>query len=108
RAISFVPSLRRARSLLEDLSDEERARRKLGTNEMALFVKHAGEYGKHAAAKKAGFKKGDVLVTLDGRSARITESELIGQLLADHRPGESVKAVVLRGEERLDLSLPMQ
>jgi len=94
--------------LLEDLPDGERARRNLGTNDMALLVKHAGEYGKHAAAKKAGFKKGDVLVTLDGRSARISESELIGQLLREHRPGESVKAVVLRGGERLDLSLPMQ
>jgi hypothetical protein len=94
--------------LLEDMSDPERESRGLGKKEMALFVKHAGEYGKHAAAKKAGFQKGDVLVELDGTSARITESELMGQLLLNHLPGEKLKATVLRGKERVSLLLPMQ
>ena len=93
---------------LEDLADEERARRNLGTTGMALRVKHAGEYGKHAAAKKAGFQKEDIIVALDGRSARITESEMLGSLLQTHRPGEKVNATVLRGAQRMDFSLPMQ
>jgi S1-C subfamily serine protease len=75
---------------------------------MALFVKHAGEYGKHAAAKKAGFQKNDVIVELDGSSGRATESEVIGRLLHKHSPGEKVKAAVLRGEQRIDLVLPIQ
>ena len=94
--------------LLEDLSDAERSQRSLGKGEMALFVKHAGEYGKHAAAKKAGVQKGDVIVELDEMSARATESELIGRLLQKHLPGEMVKAIVLRGNERIPLSWPMQ
>jgi serine protease Do len=94
--------------LLEDLSDEERARRGIDKGAMALFVKHAGEYGKHAAAKNAGFQKDDVIVELDGRSSRVSESGLLGRLLLEHQPGEQVKAVVLRGTERRDLSLPMQ
>jgi S1-C subfamily serine protease len=94
--------------LLEDLSDEERAKRKLTPTQMALFVKHAGEYGKHAAAKKAGFQKDDVLIQIDGISTRLSESELIGRLLAKHAPGEKVEAEVLRGPEHLALKLPIQ
>jgi serine protease Do len=93
---------------VEDLTDEERAKRGLNKNSMALFVKHAGEYGIHAAAKKAGFKKDDVLVSLDGIDHKLSESELIGHLLHKHQPGDKVKAVVLRGQERLDLLLPLQ
>ncbi len=94
--------------LLEDLPDDQRAARGLGKDVMALRVKHAGEYGQHAAAKRAGFQKDDVIVELDGTTARTTESELIGRLLREHRAGESVAAVILRGTERKPLTLPMQ
>ncbi|HUS37684.1 MAG TPA: Trx7/PDZ domain-containing (seleno)protein [Verrucomicrobiae bacterium] len=93
---------------VEDLSEEERAKRGVGKDSMALFVKHAGEYGVHAAAKKAGFRKDDVLVSVDGIDRQISESELIGHLLHKHEPGEKVKAVVLRGQERVELMLPIQ
>jgi len=94
--------------VLEDLSHEERARRTLGDQELALTVKHVGQYGKHAAAKNAGFQKDDVIVQIAGQSKRVTESELIGHLLQKHQVGECVKAAVLRGGERIELSLPMQ
>lgn len=94
--------------VLEDLADEERTRRGLGATELALFVKGLGQYGKHAAAKNAGFQKDDVIVQLDGVTGRITESELLGHLLEKRVPGDRVKATVLRGTERLELSLPMQ
>ncbi len=92
---------------LEALTEDLRAARGLQSGDLGLLVKHAGEYGKHAAAKKAGFQKGDVIVTLDGISGRLSESELIGRLL--ERPaGDKVKAVVLRGETRSELMLPVQ
>jgi len=94
--------------LLEDLSIEERVKRNLGNKDLALFIKHAGEYGKHAAAKKAGFQKGDVIVKLEGFPGRVTESELIGRLLRDRQPGDKLKATVLRGTERIELALPVQ
>lgn len=94
--------------LLVDLTDAERAERGLAKEGMALLITHAGEYGKHAAAKKAGFQKGDVVVELDGRKDRVSESAIIGRLLAAHRPGERVPATVLRGQERVALELPMQ
>lgn len=93
---------------MEDLADEERAKRNLGKTEMALFVKHAGEYGEHAAAKKAGFRKEDVLVELDGSRERVTESAVIGRILRKHAPGAMMPAVVLRGGERVRLELPVQ
>ncbi|MDQ3622959.1 MAG: peptidase, partial [Verrucomicrobiota bacterium] len=94
--------------VLEDLADEERSRRGVGKDKMAFFVKNVGQFGKHAAAKNAGFQKEDVIVELGGRTSRGTEGELIGHLLQKHQPGERVKAVVLRGKQRIDLSLPMQ
>lgn len=42
---------------LEDLPDEERRTRDLPADRLALLVKHVGEYGRHATAKKAGFRK---------------------------------------------------
>lgn len=94
--------------VLEDLPDDARASRGLKPDKMALLVKFVGQYGKHAAAKKAGFQKDDVIVEMAGLSARLTEGELIGQLLQGHPAGESVKAVVMRGPERVELTMPMQ
>ena len=94
--------------VLEDLTDEERSQRGIEKNKMALFVKHVGEYGSHAAAKKAGFKRSDVIVELDGKSNRITEGELIGNLLQTRQAGEKLKTTVLRGQERVELLMPVQ
>ncbi len=94
--------------VLTDLTDEERLTRGLSKDKLGLFVKGLGQYGKHATAKNAGFRKDDVLVELNGKSARITEGELIGQLLQTTKPGEKLKATVLRGEQRVELLLPMQ
>jgi hypothetical protein len=94
--------------VLEDLNDEERARRNLGKETLALFVKGLGQFGKHAAAKNAGFQKEDVIVALDGLTTRHTEGEMIGHLLQKHRPGTKLKTTVLRGSQRMDLMLPIQ
>ncbi len=93
---------------LVDLSDSDRATRGLANDKLALHVKGLGQYGKHAAAKNAGFQKDDVLLELNGKSTRITEGELIGQLLQQTKPGEKLKATVLRGDKRVELLLPMQ
>ncbi len=94
--------------LLEDLSEESRNQRGLKMDQLALYAKHVGEYNEHAAAKKAGFQKEDVIVELAGSTTRVTESELIGRLLKDYQPGDKVKTVVLRGDRRIELLLPIQ
>lgn len=93
---------------LQELSDAERRERGMSPDAMALHVRHAGEYGKHAAAKNAGFRKDDILVALEGRTNRITESQWIGSALTRLAPGRAVPATVLRGTNRLDLMLPIQ
>ena len=94
--------------ILVDLTDEQRTARGLGKDKLGLFVKGLGQYGKHAAAKNAGFQKDDVLIELNGQSARLTEGEMIGQLLQNTKPGDKMKAAVLRGDKRVELILPMQ
>ena len=94
--------------VLEDLPDAIRTERGLKKNDLAMLVKSVGQYGKHAAAKKAGFQKDDVIVGLADLNARLTEGELLGVLLQKHFPGEEVKTTVLRGTERVELKLPMQ
>ena len=63
---------------------------------------------KHAAAKKAGFEKDDIIVEIAGLTERLSEGEYIGRMLQGHSIGENVKATVLRGDKRLELTMPMQ
>lgn len=93
---------------LEDLNDAQRSERALGKETLALYVKVVGQYGKNAAAKKAGFQKEDVILEIDGKADRMTEGELIGYLLNHHEPGDQVKTVLQRGTERVELLLPIQ
>jgi serine protease Do len=94
--------------VLEDLSDEERGKRGLNNTQLALFAKGVGQWGKHAAAKNAGFQKEDVIIEIDGITTRTSETSLIQHLLTHRMPGTKVKTVVLRGDKRLELMLPMQ
>jgi len=94
---------------MDDLTDAERDARKLDHTSMALLVKWPGGGGGiHGAAIKEGFKKDDVLVSIDGRSERASESEMFGLLLLKYPEKGKVKATVLRGDKKIDLMLPMQ
>lgn len=75
---------------------------------MALRVEHVGEYGPHAAAKAAGFRKNDVIVGFDGRADLRREADLFRHALTARKPGETVPVKVIRGGKTLDLTLPMQ
>ena len=93
---------------LDDLTDEERKSANLPHDGMALRVRHLGEYGEHAVAKRAGFRKGDILVKFDGQSARMSESEVLVYTLRKKRPGELVAATVLRNGETKVLKFALQ
>ena len=94
--------------VLEDLTDAARRERSLPAGQMALRVTMVGQYGKHAAGRNAGFQKEDIIVEMDGQSRRVSESEWIGHLVQNHKPGEKVSATVLRAGNRVTLSMPMQ
>ena len=93
---------------LRDLSDQERQRHGIAKNKLALLAEHVGQYGKHAVAKKAGLVKGDIITEIDGRSERLTESQLIGQLILAHPPGESISLELKRGDSRRRLNYQVQ
>ena len=94
--------------VLEELTHEERQEAKLAEDGLALRVKHVGQFGEHAAAKRAGFQPDDILVGVDGHSRRMAESQLLGRLLQSRFPGETVPVTVLRAGGRVALELPMQ
>ncbi len=94
--------------VLEPISDAQRRELKLEPQQLALRVKHAGRYGAHAAARRAGFKIGDVVVEFDGQSQAMTESELIAYAAQNTQPGQRLNVSVLRGNQRVELKLPMQ
>jgi S1-C subfamily serine protease len=94
--------------VLDDASAAERKAAGIADGDLALRVKHVGQYNAHAVAKNSGFLEGDLLVALDGRTERMTESQWFVSLLARTKPGDSVKVKLRRGSETLELKLPMQ
>jgi hypothetical protein len=94
--------------VLKDATPEERRNGGIADTDLGLRVEYVGEYGEHAVGKKAGFKKDDILVSVDGQNASMTESELFGYLLQKRMPGDRVPVTVLRAGSRVSLDLPMQ
>ena len=89
------------------LTDEER--RQIGIADgMALKVLSVGRFGKHAAAKNAGFLEGDVIVKFDGQNDLETEQKLFTYVNGHHKPGDRVEVRVLRNGASKSLTLPVQ
>ena len=78
-----------------------------GTN-MALRVDYVGQYDAHAAGKRAGFKKDDVIVRVAEETRAMTESELFRFLLQNKFKGDKVPFTVMRAGEKVELMMPMQ
>jgi len=93
---------------LDNLSPEERQTAGLASDAMALRARHVGQYGAHAAAKNAGFVKGDILVAVGSETGPLTESQLMAWLVNAKRPGDRIPVVILRDGQRMTLELPMQ
>lgn len=94
--------------VLRPLGEEQRAALAQEPHAIGLLVHNLGYYGEHAAAKNAGFQKGDVIVALEGFEGPITESRLIGELLRRYPNKTRLDAVVLRDGQRISLKWPIQ
>ncbi|MCA9220908.1 MAG: PDZ domain-containing protein, partial [Planctomycetales bacterium] len=94
--------------LLEEANAEQRQTAGVAAGEMALHVKHLGQYGAHAAAKKAGVQKDDILIAFDGRTDLVREADVFRQGMWEHKPGHSVPITVSRNGKQIRLQLPMQ
>jgi hypothetical protein len=94
--------------VFESLSPEELRQSRLSDRQLALRVKHVGQYGEHAAGKQAGFQKGDILTAVDDLAAPLSESQLLEYLLREKKPGDRVRLSVRRGGKNLQLELPIR
>ena len=94
--------------VLKELTARERRDNELPGNAVGLRVNYVGQYDEHAAGKRAGFQKDDVILRVGDLEREMSESELLGELLRERKAGEKVPVRVLRGEERLQFELPMQ
>ncbi len=75
---------------------------------MALRVQHVGLYGDHATAHRAGVKKGDVLISFDGRQDLATESSVIRHAIKAKRPGDAIALRLLRGDQPRQVVIRLQ
>jgi hypothetical protein len=94
--------------VLKELSASERAKAGLSKENLALLVEYVGQYNEHAAGKRAGFQKNDVMVNVDGQTSRMTEGQLFRYLLGNKPAGTKVPVTVLRADQRVNLELPLQ
>ena len=93
---------------LVPIDADKRQQLNLGKKKMALLVRHLGQYNAHAAAKRAGLRKGDILVSYDDKADLTTESELFAHGLRNRKPGEKVSIVAIRGGKRREFTIPIQ
>lgn len=93
---------------LEALSAEQRSALKLADDELGLLIAHVGQYGPHAAAKRAGVKKGDILIEYNGHTEAQTPSEMLHTAMSEYEIGKRVSLTVLRNGERKTMQVPMQ
>jgi len=86
----------------DPLPEERRKQLKIEDGKMALLIRVAGRYNAHAAARKAGFQEGDIIISVDGRTDLLTYG------VTERKPGDRVPAIVLRNGREKRLMLPMQ
>jgi hypothetical protein len=94
--------------ILEDLPPAARKKAGIAAKEMALRIRYLGAQGPHGAALRAGFRQGDVLISLGGKDDLRRETDVLVHSLNQHKPGEQVEVTVLRGGKKIELKLPMQ
>jgi hypothetical protein len=89
------------------LGDEQRKSLDIPEGQMGLEVAHVGAFPPHDVAKKAGFQKGDVLLSFDGRNDLQRETDLLRYALNEVAAGTAVAVEILREGRRQTLTLPI-
>jgi hypothetical protein len=71
-----------------------------------LRVGHVGQYAPHDRAKRAGFRKGDLLLAFDGRTDLARDTDVLRYALDPARRARTLDVDVQRGAQTLTLHLP--
>ncbi len=93
--------------LLGPLTSDQLQEKGLATNQMALLVKHVGQFGEHALAKKAGVIAGDIIVGYDGQTTPATETQLIAHAVQNRKPGDPIEIILLRDGKRQTITIKL-
>jgi S1-C subfamily serine protease len=92
---------------LENMTEAEMKSAGLAPGSMALRVKHVGQFGEHATAKKAGFQVGDILVGVDDRTDLLRETDIFAYGVQKPK-GQKMAVEVVRKGQKVQLQLPLQ
>ena len=87
---------------LKDMSAAERTEAGVGAASMGLRVRTVF---RNTAARKAGVRKGDVVVSFDGQSSRVSAERLLVYCAQKTTPGQQVTVVLLRMGRRVSVQL---
>jgi len=84
-------------------AEERNAFRQLdvGVNLSELFAEtraYVAAITPNAGAERAGIRKGDVMIEVDGVGVRSNDD--VVRIVRKHRPGDALRVVVLRGDEQ--------
>lgn len=85
------------------LPDRDRERMSIKDGEMALLAKHVGLYGSHAVAHRAGVKKGDVIIAIDGKRDLMSETDVLYHSMQQKKSGDTIHLVIVRGKKRFEV-----
>jgi len=75
---------------------------------IGFFVQGVGQYGIHQAAKRAGVKPNDIVLSIAGINQPMTESQLLVNLIRSTKPGDVIQIEVLRDGKPRTIELPIQ
>jgi hypothetical protein len=92
---------------LKPLEAEGRESLRIADGKMALRAQHVGEFAPHDRAKRAGFRKGDIVVAFDGRRDLLRETDLLAYALELAKAGKQVDVELLRDGQPLRFKLPV-
>ncbi len=93
---------------VEPASQSDRRKAKVDASQMALLVNHVGQYGAHGVAKRAGFRKGDIIISYDGQTDLMTSTDLLAYAAQHTKRGEKISVNVIRGGKQMEMTLTMQ
>lgn len=94
--------------IVESIDNRTRKKLDLKDGQMALRVKHVGQYGQHARAKRAGVRVNDILVGVDGKSDLHSESAVIEYAIQEKKPGESIRFDLIRNGKPFSATVKLQ
>ncbi len=93
---------------LRPLSPAEGRSSQIPQGKMALVVEHVGQYGAHAVAKRAGIRKGDIIISYDGQTDLLSESDIFFYGNTKTKIGDRIQVALLRNGKKLQYQLPVQ